>query len=320
MKELNIELYKKMYLMRRAEEKIQKHYPQDEMKTPMHMSMGEEAIVAGVCHALSQDDQVLGTYRSHALYLAKTGETDQFFAEMYGKATGCVRGKGGSMHLNAPDHGLLCCSAIVGSSIPVAMGAAFANKYKKNGKIVAVFFGDGAVDTGVFWESVNFASLKRLPILFICEDNGFAVHTRRQERHGFKSVNEVVSKFNCNLFESDTTDAEVIHNITKDAIKTMEENNKPCFLRFHYYRYLEHVGIYEDFDAGYRAKEEYLQWLEKDPVCVQRNKLLAEGISQEELTDIEYEINKGICRSIELAKHAEFTDASEVYEGVYQCG
>ena len=132
MKELNLALYKKLYLIRKSEEEICDRYMQDEMKTPMHMSMGEEAIVSGICHALSQQDRVLGTYRTHALYLAKTGETDQFFAEMYGKSTGMIRGKGGSMHLIAPDAGLISTSAIVATGIPVGVGASFANKVKKN--------------------------------------------------------------------------------------------------------------------------------------------------------------------------------------------
>ena len=191
---LNVRLYEKMYLIRKAEEAIQEYYPEDDMKTPMHMSMGEEAIVAGVCEALDPEDQVLGTYRSHALYLAKTSETNRFFAEMYGKATGVARGKAGSMHLSSFEHGLLCSSAIVASSIPVALGVAFANKYKNRNKKVVVFFGDGAVDEGSFWESVNFAGLKKLPLLFVCEDNGLAVHTRREDRQGYSSINKVISQ------------------------------------------------------------------------------------------------------------------------------
>ena len=128
---LNLELYKKLYLIRRSEEKIIEHYPEDEMKTPMHMSMGEEAIAAGVCQALKKEDQVFGTYRSHATYLAKTQDIDNFFAELYGKNASLLKGKGGSMHLCAPDHGHLGTSAIVGNIIPVAVGAAFANKRKQ---------------------------------------------------------------------------------------------------------------------------------------------------------------------------------------------
>lgn len=319
MKELNIELYKTIYLMRKAEEKIQEHYHEDEMKTPMHMSMGQEAIAAGVCMALQATDQVLGTWRSHAIYIAKTGDTEKFFAEMYGKETGCAKGKAGSMHLSAPDQGLICCSAIVGTILPIGIGAAFANKYLKNGKKVAAFFGDGAVDTGAFWESLNFACLKRLPVLFVCEDNGFAVHTERKDRHGFKSISEVASKFNCNVFEENTTDVEVIYQVARNSIKAMEQNNMPCLLRFHYYRYLEHVGINYDFNAGYRSKEDYLRWLEKDPVRLQKEKLLKNWISQEELASIENEIDEKIVRSIEAAKNAEFTCSSEVCKGVFAC-
>ena len=140
MKDLNLELYKKLYLIRKCEEKIIAHYHEDEMKTPMHMSMGAEAIAAGICQALKRKDQVFGTYRSHAVYLSKTQDIYNFFAEMYGRETSLLKGKGGSMHLCAVGHGFMGTSAIVASAIPVAVGAAFANKRSKNDKIVAVFF------------------------------------------------------------------------------------------------------------------------------------------------------------------------------------
>ncbi len=168
---LNLDLYKKLYLARRAEKKIREHYMEDEMKTPMHMSMGEEAIAVGVCHALKAEDQVFATYRSHAIYLAKTQKIDDFFAEMYGKDTALLKGKGGSMHMCAPESGFMGTSAIVASIIPVAVGVAFANKQMGNDKLATVFFGDGATDEGAFWESLNVACLMKLPILFVCEDN-----------------------------------------------------------------------------------------------------------------------------------------------------
>src|ERR1700741_1934854 len=148
MKDLNLALYRKLYLIRRAEQAIRDHYMSDAMKTPMHMSTGEEAICAGVCQALRKQDQIIGTYRTHGIYLAKTGETDKFFAEMYGRESGMAKGKAGSMHLTAPEAGLICTSAIVGTTIPVAVGAAFAAREKKQDKVVAVFFGDGAIDEG----------------------------------------------------------------------------------------------------------------------------------------------------------------------------
>jgi TPP-dependent pyruvate/acetoin dehydrogenase alpha subunit len=315
--ELNLELYKKVYRIRKAEEKIREHYNEDEMKTPMHMSMGEEAIAVGVCHALEAEDQIFGTYRSHAIYLAKTGDTDNFFAEMYGKDTSLQKGKGGSMHLCAPESGFMGTSAIVGSIIPVAVGAAFANKEKKNGKLVAVFFGDGATDEGVFWESLNVACLMKLPILFVCEDNGLAVHTPKSSRHGHNSITDIVAQFNCDVVKDKTTDVERIYDLTSNAIGLLKETQRPCFLHLEYYRYLEHVGINEDFDAGYRSRDEFEDWYKVDPINMQRKKLLELGIKEEGIIKVEREIDNQIMSSLKLAQKAPFPDRSELYEGVY---
>ena len=316
MKKLNLELYKKMYLVRRAEGTIQKYYPEDYMKTPMHMSMGEEAIAVGVCHAMKQEDQFFGTYRSHAIYLAKTMDTDDFFAEMYGKDTAFLKGKGGSMHMCAPAKGFMGASGIVASAIPVAVGASFANKMAKNGKYVAVFFGDGATNEGVFWESLNVACLMKLPIVFVCEDNGFAVHTPKAEREGYASLPDIVSKFHCHVISEDTTDVEVIYNSTRDGIKLMQDTGMPLLLNFRYYRYLEHVGICEDYDDGYRSREEYLEWLERDPVRIQREKLINGGVDEGDLRKIEDEIGEGITNSVKKAQDASFCDSSELFKGV----
>ena len=316
MPNLNLELYRKLYLARRAEEKIRQHYMEDEMKTPMHMSMGEEAIAVGVCQALKAGDHVFCTYRSHAIFLAKTQKTDDFFAEMYGKDTALLKGKGGSMHMCAPESGFMGTSAIVASIIPVAVGAAFANKRKDNGKVVAVFFGDGAIDEGDFWESLNVACLMKLPVLFVCEDNGLAVHTATYKRRGYASITDIVSKFNCNVLKENTTDAEVIYELTRQAIRLIKTNQMPCFMHLRYYRYLEHVGVNEDFDAGYRSREEFEEWYKKDPVSLQREKLLKNGVREEAIIKFERETNNQIENSIRLAKEAPFSEVSELYEGV----
>ncbi len=313
---LGIELYKKMYLIRKTEETIIKYYPEDEMKTPMHMSMGEEAIVAGVCQSLSHDDQVFGTYRSHALFLAKTGDVCDFFAEMYGKDTARLKGKGGSMHMCAPMSGFMGSSAIVASSIPVALGAAYANKRAGNNKIVATFFGDGATDEGVFWESMNIACLMKIPIIFICEDNEFAVHTPGTERRGYSSLPDIIAKFNCNVLKGVATDVEEIYQTTMEGINLMRKNQMPVFLHFKYYRYLEHVGIFEDFDAGYREKEEFLKWQSIDPVSRQRSNLLSNGYDEKEIENLENEIDLMIKTSIMKAKLSPFCDAEELFREV----
>ncbi len=314
---LNLDLYKKLYLARRAEEKVCEHYSEDEMKTPMHMSMGEEAIAVGICHALKTEDQVFSTYRSHAIYLAKTEKIDDFFAEMYGKDTALLKGKGGSMHMSAPEYGFMGASAIVAGVIPTAVGAAFANKQQGNGKIVTVLFGDGALDEGAFWESLNVACLMKLPVLFVCEDNGFAVHTATSKRQGYTSITDIVSKFNCNVLKENTTDTEVIYQLTLQAIKLLKTTNLPCFMHLKYYRYLEHVGVNQDFEAGYRPREEFEEWYRKDPVNLQRKRLLQQGVKEKEIVKIEKAIDNQIENGLRLAKEAPFAEVSEVYNRVF---
>jgi len=318
LKDLNIELYRKMYLIRISEEKIRELYSEDEMKTPMHMSMGSEAINVGVCQALNKDDQVFGTYRSHALYLAKTENIYNFFAEMYGKDTALLKGKGGSMHLCDPQKGFMGTSAIVASSISVAVGVAFANKIKGNGKVVAVFFGDGAVDEGVFWESMNVASLMQIPVIFVCEDNGLAVHTCAKERRGYDSITRIVEKFNCRVLESDSTDVGEIYNLVSKAVAGVRKKPEPYFMNFKYYRYLEHVGINHDFDAGYRSREEFEKWFKKDPVLLQRLKLLNNSVQEGMIRKIESETSEEIELAIRNAKNAALSGRDELYKGVFQ--
>lgn len=316
-KKLIVNLFKKAYLIRAAEELIIKHYDNNEMKTPMHMSMGEEAICAGVCTALKKNSKTFGTYRSHGLYLAITEETDKFFAEMYGKVTGVLNGKGGSMHLLSPSNGLMGISAVVGSTLPLAVGAAFANLYLKKKEITTVFFGDGAVDEGVFWESLNIACSKGLPVLFVCEDNGYAVHTPPIERRGYKSLVNIIKQYSISVFETDTTDAEQIYNLTLKAIKAIQKKHIPAFLQLKYYRYLEHVGVHEDFNAGYRNKKDSIKWRKKDPVKLLRNKLKELKISETGIMKFEEHINKQVEKSFQKALKATFPDSSELLKNTF---
>jgi len=316
-KELNIELYKKLYLIRASELTIQKYYNENHMKCPMHMSEGSEAISVGVCHALGERGQIFATYRSHSAFLAKTQDTDFFFAEMYGKDTSPLKGKGGSMHLCHPQYDFMGTSAIVASNIPIAVGAAFANKMKLRDKVVVVFFGDGAIDEGVFWESLNIACLKRLRIIFVCEDNGLAVHTSTSIRRGYNSIIDIVSKFNCHIIESDTTDVSKIYDLASQALEYSHEY--PVFMNLKYYRYLEHVGVNEDFDAGYRSKEEFEKYIKeyKDPIELQRLRLL-DLIGNDKVEKIEKEIDNKIFQSISRAKNASLSNYKEAYKDVFK--
>lgn len=310
----DIELYKKMYLIRKVEDVIIENYSDDEMKTPMHMSKGSEAISVGVCAALNEDDQVFGTYRSHAPYLAKTGDLNGFFAEMYGKKTGACEGKSGSMHLCNMEKGYVSSSAIVASNIPVAVGAAFANKMKDNGKRVVVFFGDGAVDEGNFWESINMASLWSLPILFVCEDNRLAVHTYSKFRHGYENIIGIVENFNIATGYEEGIEVEDVYNITKSVLLAMDKFSEPGFIQLEYYRYLEHVGIDSDEDEDYRKKDTWSSEGDNDPILELRKKLVHIDADVE---GIEMEISEDVYTALEYAKSSEFAPNCDLYKDVY---
>lgn len=310
-------IYEMLFLVRRSEDYIIKYYHEDEMKTPMHMSMGQEAIPVGVCAALGDDGDIFSSYRSHAPFLAKTRDVDGFFAELYGRVTGVGAGKGGSMHLANIDQGHLCSTAIVASGIPVAVGTAFANMRLGTGRMTATFFGDGAIDEGNFWESLNAACVMRIPVLFVCEDNGLAVHTTKATRHGYRSIGDVVRRFDCVVAEDDSNDAQRIHDITAEAIARCRDERKPAFLRFGCYRYLEHVGINPDFDAGYRDKREYDAYLAKDCIALQRKRLLAEGASEADIEAIEAGIEAHVRAAVAKAKRAELPGADQLFVGVF---
>lgn len=316
MSKLLLDLYKKMYLVREAEDGIRREYHNDEMKTPMHMSRGAEAISVGVCHALPQGSHAYGTYRSHALYFALTGETDQFFAEMYGKATGSAKGKAGSMHLASPQHGLMMTSAVVGTTIPWALGDAFEAVYNRLNRISAVFFGDGATDEGAFWESLNAACLMRLPVLFICEDNGLAIQTSTKQRRGYDSLTDIVKNYRCDVFDGKGNDVEKVYSLANTAIDLIRTNNVPSFLNLTYFRHLDHVGVNEDFKDGFRPAPKPQEQLFNDPVYQLRQKLLSIGYANT-VEEIEKQICEQVLASITKAQEAPFPDENELTKGVF---
>jgi acetoin:2,6-dichlorophenolindophenol oxidoreductase subunit alpha len=315
--ELSFDLYRSLYLVRRCEEFIIDYYPDNEMKTPMHMSMGQEAVSVGVCKALAGSADVVATYRSHAAFLAQTGDHEQFFAELHGRVTGTAEGKSGSMHLAKPGNGVLCSTAIVASGIPVAVGVAFANVQLGTGRTTVAFFGDGAVDEGAFWESINAACLMRLPILLVCEDNLFAVHTHQKVRRGYKSLTKIIRQFDCIVYEDDSNDVERIYWLTCDAVRKAQENAQPAFLNLKCYRYLEHVGINDDWDSGYRSRAEFETWRARDCVLQQRSRLISGGMPESRITAFEQETDESIRTSIAKALSAPLPDPARLYRGVF---
>jgi TPP-dependent pyruvate/acetoin dehydrogenase alpha subunit len=313
---LNERLYQLMYQIRRVEEIIAEVYPTDKIKSPVHLSIGQEAVSAGVCAALQATDVVFGTYRGHALYLAKGACLKRMIAELYGKATGCAKGKGGSMHLVDVSQGVMGTSAVVGTTIPNAVGNALAFKYQNKQDLVVSFFGDGAVEEGVFWESLNFAVLQKLPILFVCENNQYAIHSAQKSRQGVVDICAKVESFGLPVTRIFDNDIFEIYNYTQSATTQIRQDRcGPMFVECMTYRWLEHVGPGEDFDLGYRPKEESKPWIENDQLI-----RLAELLNPEVCKKIEHVADEEIREAFDFAENSNFPEDAELFHDVYKVG
>src|SRR3954447_20528685 len=235
-------LYKSLYRIRLLEEELARVYPTDKIKSPIHLSIGQEAVSVGVCEALRPDDVVFGSYRGHALYLAKGGCLRAMIAELFGRLDGCAKGKGGSMHLIDPDAGVMGTSAVVGTTIPNAAGYAYALRHRGSDAVVVSFFGDGATEEGVFAESLNFAALKRLPLLFVCENNQYAIHTHQSRRQAGPPIWERARAFGVPAERVEDNDVLHLHRRAQEVIAEMRGGAGPHFFEVMTYRWQEHVG------------------------------------------------------------------------------
>jgi len=311
---MNYKFYRSLYRIRRVEEEISRVYPLDKIKSPVHLSIGQEAVSVGVCEALQPRDIVFGTYRSHAFYLAKGGDLKRMIAELYGKITGVARGKGGSMHLIDRAHGVMGASAVVGTTIANAVGFAYALSYQEKSSIVVSFFGDGAVDEGVFHESMNFASLKKLPIIFICENNSYAIHTHLSQRHANPNIWERVRSYGIPAQRIDGNNIFKIYKQVSAAVKTLRSGEAgPFFFECMTYRWKEHVGPGDDFNLGYRTEEERAPWVKNDQL-----KRVASLIDPKKRQKIENQVEEEIKEAFEFAESSPFPKDFELYNDVFK--
>lgn len=310
---LDERLFRSLYRIRRVEEEIVRVYPQDKIISPVHLSIGQEAISVAVCEALQKSDVVFGSYRCHALYLAKGGDLRRMIAELYGKGTGCAKGKAGSMHLIDVAAGVMGASAVVATTIPQAVGYAYALKLRGSQAIVASFFGDGAAEEGVFHESLNFAALKQVPILFICENNALAIHSHLASRHAWKSVSDLAAVYGIPAERCEDMDAHDIHGKTaRIAAELRAGRSGPRFLECVCYRWKEHVGPGDDFHAGYRDRAEAEPWFARDPV-----KTLGEKMAPAMKKQIEASVEAEIRDAFAFAESSTFPDESELYTDLF---
>lgn len=253
-------------LIRRIEEKVIELYPSDKIQSPVHLSIGQEPVAVGLCEPMTKDDILFTTYRGHAYYVAKGGKIPELMAELYGRKGGISGGKAGSMHLCAPEVGMMGSSAVVASTIPHGVGAALAAKLRGTKQAVVTVFGDGATEEGVYHESLNFAALHNVPVLFVCENNSLAVHTSLAERHAFDMVAHAKTYNIATTVIEDGHDFLKIGDVTADLLRGLRAGGPPQWLMINTYRYKEHVGPGDDFNAGYRPRAEMERWLAADPL------------------------------------------------------
>ena len=309
-------LYERMLKIRLTEETIAKKYSEWEMRCPTHLSIGQEAVAAGVCGCLTNNDFVLSTHRCHAHYIANGGDLNRMIAEIYGKSTGCSAGKGGSMHLIDKSVGFMGSTAIVGNTIPLAVGLALSIQLKGTKNISCVFFGDGAVEEGVFYESVNFSVLRNLPVLFICENNLYSVYSPLDVRQPAKrKIHEMVKALGIETTSGNGNNVSEVYAITDTAVKKIKSGGGPQFIEFSTYRWLEHCGPNYDNNIGYRTEKEFLEWKEKEPIKFCEEKLL--DISDEEMNSYRDKTQADIDKAFHFAKQSPFPDPKEAYTDLF---
>ena len=301
-----------MLRIRLVEEAIAGRYPEWEMRCPVHLSIGQEAAAVGVCAALERRDWAFSGHRNHAHYLAKGGDLRRMLAEIYGKATGCCGGKGGSMHLTDAEAGFIGATPIVGSTVPIAVGAALTAQRQREGRVVAIFLGDGAMETGVVHESLNFAVLKVLPVLFVCENNLYSVYSPLSVRQPpQRTIAQLAGGHGLPVHSVDGNDVEAVWATAVAAVAHLRAGGGPVFLDLATYRWREHCGPHYDNDIGYRTEAEFETWRARDPIALMQTRI--GGDHAAERATIQAEIDQ----ALEYARSSLFPEPTAAAAHVY---
>ncbi len=313
------DLLRRMMRIRCAEETLADLYVEQEMRTPTHFSIGQEAVAVGVCAALGVDDVIYSGHRCHAHYLAKGGSLLGMVGELYGKEIGAARGRGGSVHLTDPEVGVIASSAILGQTIAVAVGSAFAFALDRAPRVSVSFFGDGAVEEGVFHESLNVAVVRKVPVVFVCENNLYSTHTPLQVRQPVSQpIFERVRAYGIVSARVDGNDVLAVYQAAAQAVAQCREGAGPYFLECTTYRWREHVGPLWDYDRGYRSKEEVEQWMARCPIKRLSEQCLARSIcTEEELHAWRFEFEEEVAEAVAVAKRSPFPAVDSILEGTY---
>jgi pyruvate dehydrogenase E1 component alpha subunit len=301
-----------MLRIRIFEERVADLDEAGEIKTPCHLYIGQEAVATGVCAALEREDYIWGGHRSHGHYLAKGGNLRAMMAEIFGKETGCSKGRGGSMHLAAPDCGLFGTVPLVAATIPLAVGAALASKLRGERRVSVSFFGDGATEEGHFHESVNLAAVYRLPVVFVCENNFYSSHMSLLERRVNDNIAQAAEAHSIPGVRLDGNDILAVYGAAVEAVARARSGEGPTLLECRTYRWRGHVGPSWDMDVGVKRKDELKDWLARDPVKRLREYLLGMGLAHLIFDEMEREVRGEVEASVEFARESPYPDSSDL--------
>ena len=316
---LKKELLHCMKWIRCAEETIAHRYEENKMRCPTHLCIGQEAVSAGLGLALRSDDYAVSTHRAHGHYLGKGGNLSAMIAEIYGKASGCSKGKGGSMHLIDQSVGFMGSTAIVGNTIPVGAGLGLAIQLEESDQVSCIFLGDATTEEGVFAETVNFCAQRKLPVLFVCENNFYSVYSPLSVRQPVnRSITKMVESMGIHSQLGDGNDILNVYILASKVISKIRAGEGPYFLEFTTYRWREHCGPNYDNHIGYRTEKEFLEWKKKDPILLFERKLIAEGsITADRIVKMDQSIEKDIEKAFVFAEESPFPNSEEAYQHIY---
>ena len=312
-------MYVTMLRIRRFEERVADLASAGEIICPCHLYIGQEAVATGVCSTLKKDDLAFSTHRSHGHYIAKGGDIKALMAELYCKATGCSKGRGGSMHLASPEVGLPGSSAIVAATIPLAVGAALALYMQGKDTVSVAFFGDGAANEGAFYESLNFASLKRLPVIFVCENNLYSTHMPISACLADSIIYKKAESFRMPGVRVDGNNVVEVFKVAQRAVEDARRGNGPTLIECMTYRWRGHVGPDFDLDKDLRSKQELDYWMNKCPIRALEKPLLNRKIiSESEKKQIYSGVEKEIEEAVVFAKQSPYPDQTELLDNVFK--
>lgn len=318
-KELYMLMLRRMMLIRRFDETVKDLVQSAELVGMAHCYIGEEAVAVGACTALRDEDYITGNHRSHGHPISKGGDVRRAMAELLGKATGYCKGKGGSMHLADFEIGILGESGIVASALPVAVGAALGSRMQNNDRVVISFFGDGASNQGACHEAMNMASIWKLPVIFLCENNQYAVTTSFRDTVAVENISDRAVAYNMPGVLVDGQDVMAMHEATVVAIQRARAGEGPSLIEAQTYRYEDHSeGLNRILREPYRTDEEVEQWKERDPISLHSTWLKEQGVAtEEEIDSVWSEVSQAIDDALEFARNSPYPDADDLFTDMY---